>query len=181
SGAATVVSESAAAYARSDLPFFLIEAIYEGEHSVSQATVRAQAYGTLLAGAMGQVFGNGPMWCFGPADCFNWTGPPAGKAQLDRAGTKGLATLAALFASVPWSAFAPAQDVIAGGAADAVAGRTADGSVAMIYLPTGGALMLDLSKMSGTTRATWADPRGGAQTSAGGPCTALGPPSATPP
>jgi hypothetical protein len=42
---------SAAAYMRSALPFFLIEAYYEHENGVSPAALRGESYGALLAGA----------------------------------------------------------------------------------------------------------------------------------
>ncbi len=45
-------------------PFFLIEGAYEGENDVKERQVRLIAYGALLSGASGQLFGNNPVWHF---------------------------------------------------------------------------------------------------------------------
>ncbi len=164
---ADAASPSAAAYARSALPFFLIEAYYEHENGVSPAALRGQSYGALLAGAMGQIYGNGPMWCFGPADCFNWTGPPAWKPELDSRGARDMAVLKSLFDSVPWPSFTPTTNLVTTGGSGAVA--SLGGGVALVYVPTSRAMTIDVSKMPGTTRALWVDPVSGARTAAGGP------------
>ncbi|MCA9618030.1 MAG: hypothetical protein KC731_03350 [Myxococcales bacterium] len=47
-----------ALYQSTDKPFFLIEAYDEGEHQMTEEGLQAQAYGAMLGGAMGQIFGN---------------------------------------------------------------------------------------------------------------------------
>ncbi len=59
----TVVSAAFQEYSRSAMPFFLIEARYEGEGATAQV-VRAQAYQATLSGAVGHVMGNHPVWSF---------------------------------------------------------------------------------------------------------------------
>ena len=43
----------------------------------------------------------------------------------------------------------------------ATAARTSDGSLVMVYMPTIRAITLDMSKLTGTTRARWYDPTSG--------------------
>src|SRR5205814_370400 len=52
-------------YNRSNFrPVFMIEATYELEHGATPLILRRQEYWTLLSGATGQVYGNGPIWPF---------------------------------------------------------------------------------------------------------------------
>ncbi len=181
----SVPAASAAAYARGDAPFFLIESTYENEHGVAAARVREQAYAAVLAGGMGQVFGNAPMWCFGPPDCFNPVGPPAWQAQLDSQGSRDMAVLRLLFDSVPWSTFSPAPALVTGGAGSGVdqtvASVSGDGRVALVYVPSGRTVTLDLSQLSATLAASWVDPVTGARSAAGGPWAPSGARSLTTP
>jgi hypothetical protein len=162
-----VAAASAAAYARSTAPFFLIESTYENEHGVSARTLRGQAYGALLAGAMGQVFGNAPIWCFGPSDCFNWVGALAWKGQLDSPGSRHQAVLGALFGGLPWPTLRPSTNLVTSGGTGTVSSVASDGKIALVYLPSGRTFSVNLSLMSGTTRGSWVDPVNGARTSAG--------------
>src|SRR5262249_16819301 len=169
----SVRAASAPAYARSDAPFFLIESTYENEHGVTAARLREQAWAALLAGAMGQVFGNAPIWCFGPPDCFNPVGPPTWKGQLDSQGARDMAALRRAIDGVPWPQLVPAPALIAAGAgagpAQTVAPVAAGGRGALVYVPSGRTLTVDLSKLSATVSAAWVDPVSGASTTAGGP------------
>jgi hypothetical protein len=181
----SVPAASASAYGRSNAPFFLIESTYENEHGVAAARVREQSYSALLAGGMGQIYGNSPIWCFGPPDCFNPVGPPTWKGQLDSRGARDMAVLRSLFDSVPWSTFAPAQSLITAGAGSdvdqAVASVSGDGLVGLVYVPSGRTLTLDVSKLSATITASWVDPVSGARSAAGGPWAPSGTRSVTTP
>jgi hypothetical protein len=83
-------------YARSSMPFFLIEDLYEGE-GASEATVRQQAYQAVLSGSTGQVMGNYPIWAFAAG----WP------AALNSRGATTLAYLPALMAGRPWWTLVP--------------------------------------------------------------------------
>ena len=60
-----IPGKAEAAY-RTAVPFFLLESRYENEGNplVQVSQLRAQAYQALLSGAMGQAFGNHPIWHF---------------------------------------------------------------------------------------------------------------------
>src|SRR6185295_6827938 len=60
-----VPSKAQTEYAN-QMPFFLIESRYENENMPegTEQHARVQAYQALLSGAMGQTFGNNPIWLF---------------------------------------------------------------------------------------------------------------------
>lgn len=49
---------------RSGRPILMLETTYEGEREADARAVRAAAYGAMLAGAAGHIYGNNPMWHF---------------------------------------------------------------------------------------------------------------------
>ena len=57
----TVVANAFLEYARSSMPFFLIEARYENEQGAGELVVRTQAYQAVLSGASGHLMGNTPI------------------------------------------------------------------------------------------------------------------------
>jgi hypothetical protein len=70
------------------------------------------------------------------------------------------------------SASVPDQSLLIGDAGSrrthARAARAADGSFAFVYLPSGGDVTIDLTRLSGATvRARWFDPRDGSLRAAG--------------
>lgn len=146
-------------------PFFLIEAYYEGEHGLSEEDARYQAWGAVLGGAMGHVFGNNPIWCFGASTCFPTSAsPPTWQAQLDGRGSKDVAALGAIVGSVAWEKLAPDASFVVQDGADARAARAADGSVALLYTRALGNVELDLSGFAGAVTAERVDPTSGAAT-----------------
>src|SRR5215510_5117070 len=76
------------AHRRRAVPTMFIEGTYEGEQASLACTI-SQAYRTLLSGAAGHVFGNKPIWLFGPG----W--PEA----LDSPGSRAMQHLAELVAA----------------------------------------------------------------------------------
>jgi hypothetical protein len=80
------------------------------------------------------------------------------------AGAAGVGTGASLgplgrfAARVPFAAMAPADGLVLGGSAWALA---APGSAYIFYLPSGGTVRVDLRPASGTLQAEWYDPRDG--------------------
>jgi hypothetical protein len=148
------------------LPNVMIEANYEFENDwVNNASGRRQEYWSLLSGTTGQLYGNHYTWRF----LADW------QMHLDTAGSIQMGYVKALFAPRRWYDLVPDQNhalVTAGygtfastgsvNASDyATAARTADGQLAMVYLPTIRTITVDLSKLGGTVTAQWYDPSSG--------------------
>ena len=166
---------------RKHMPFFLIESAYENEHEATERRLRTQAYHAVLCGAAGQVFGNNPIWHFdGPGI---YPTPLTWQEALDSRGAQSMTHLRELLASVPWWLLEPDSDhrlLTDGiGAEDerAVAARTADGSLAIVYLPGSREVTIDLGELAGPrVAARWYDPADGRFSVVGGsPFPAAGP------
>ena len=161
-----VYQQSLAAYARSDWkPFFLAESTYEGEYDAPQTLIRQQAYEALLSGAMGDFFGNRPIWLFEDG----W------QMALDSRGSRDMARVRPLFAARHWESLVPdaAHTFVtsgfgADGPSHAVAARAADGSWGAAYLPTARTVTVDLGGFSAPVQARWYDPTSGTLTNASG-------------
>jgi hypothetical protein len=150
-------------------PFFLIESSYENEHGSTEQLLRTQAYQALLSGAMGQVFGNNPIWHFDGPGLFR--APGSWREQLGSRGASSMTYLRALFETMPWWTLEPDTEnrlLKAGhqsGQSRAVAARSADRSIAVIYLPTIRSLTLDLRELAGpSVSMQWYDPANGQYT-----------------
>jgi hypothetical protein len=148
------------------LPTFMVEANYEFEHDwTGNATLRRQEYWSLLSGACGQLYGNHYTWQF----LTNWP------SYLDTAGSTQMGYVEALFGPRRWYDLVPDQNhtlVTAGygtaistgsvNASDyATAAQTADGVLALVYLPTNRTVTVDLTQLSGPVTAQWYDPSSG--------------------
>lgn len=154
-------------YARPErMPFFLMESKYENEQDVTHQELRAQAYGAALSGAAGQIFGSNPIWHFdGPGiypTSLTWR-----QAMGDR-GTQDITRLQALLTSVPWWTLEPdgGGALVAGGLGfghhRAGAARAADGSFAVVYVPSSRGVTLRLGTLAGPRlTAAWYDPADG--------------------
>jgi hypothetical protein len=157
------------AHARPDrLPFFLIESEYEGENRRAPDTrIRAQAWQTVLSGAMGQVVGNNPIWHFAspkPITPFKLTWQQA----LDSEAARSMSQLRRLIESVAWWRLEPDVDarVIVTGRCDghdrAVAACDRDGGTAIVYLPQHRRVRLSADMLGGRApRLRWYDPVAG--------------------
>jgi Protein of unknown function (DUF4038)/Putative collagen-binding domain of a collagenase len=156
------------AYRRSPhAPVFLIEASYDGEHwYTGPETLRRQEYWTMLSGATGQFYGNHYTWQFSDG----WI------RYVDTLGSRQMTFATNLFARRRWFDLVPDSGhrlVVAGygtysetgdvNSNDYVAAaRTADGRLAMAYLPSGRPIVVDLMRMAGPrVRARWYDPTSG--------------------
>jgi uncharacterized protein DUF4038/collagenase-like protein with putative collagen-binding domain len=169
---ASVMSMAFREYGRSPMPFFLIEAQYEGE-GATEAVVRQQAYQAVLSGASGQIMGNDPIWLFGSG----W------QQALNSRGAVTLANLPSLLAGRAWWSLVP--DVnntvltagVSSGADQAATARASDGSFVVTYLPSARDVTVNLSQLAGPhVVARWYDPASGAfQNIAGSPFSASGP------
>jgi hypothetical protein len=148
----------------------MIEAFYEFENGSTPVTLRRQAYWANLSGATGQVYGSAYIYPFKSG----W------KDKLDSPGAVQMKHVTTLFEPRAWYNLVPDQKhtvVTAGyGTFDATsteanhygrdsdyvtAGRTPDGSLVMAYMPTLRPLTVDMTKLSGPSKAQWYDPSRG--------------------
>jgi hypothetical protein len=182
-----------AQYARFDQkPYFLIESRYENERrdadGISEQRLRTQAYQALLSGAMGQVFGNAPIWYFNAKGLFpeirlTW------QHELNGRGSQSMTHLGSLFAAYSWWKLEPDASnatLTAGlgsGRDRAVAARAADGSFAIAYMPSVRTVTVNLAQLAGPqVNIRWYDPANGTYATAeGSPLRASGPQTFRPP
>jgi hypothetical protein len=148
------------------LPFFLIEGRYEDGGDGTEQRVRQQAYQTLLSGAMGQVFGNNPIWHFDSPTGLQ--APMTWQQALDSRGAKSMTHLRTLFAPRPWWTMEPdaANTTLTSGLSSgtdlAVAARAADRSFAIAYMPSLRTITVNLGQLAGPkVAARWYDPANG--------------------
>jgi len=137
------------------LPIVMIEAIYENEHGLDEQRVRAQAYGAILGGAAGQIYGNNPVWHFsGPGlffSVFGW------RHALDSSGASSIGHLRRFFEPLEWWKIEPDHGVVLAdgeGRNDdyyAICGIAADRSFAVIYASYARQL---------TVKTPWSDAKG---------------------
>ncbi len=159
-------------YARPEgLPFFLIESAYENEHGATEHRLRVQAYQALLSGAAGQIFGNNPIWHFGGPGLY--PAPTDWQGALGSRGAQSMTHLRELFAALPWWKLQPGSRLLVDGAGrgdeHVAAARAADGSFAIVYLPTIRHVTIDVSKLTGPhITARWFDPSSGRFSDASG-------------
>jgi hypothetical protein len=131
---------------------------------------RNAAYHAVFAGAAGHAYGNHAVWQFADAPK-NKVDPPISpglnwREALQRPVSGQLRHLKTLMLSRPYFTRAPDQSLIVGeagaGTAHIGATRDAQGHYAMIYLPHGQQVKVDLSRLAGSAIAWWFDPRTGA-------------------
>jgi hypothetical protein len=163
-----VCERTAAAYANpAPSPVFLIESVYENEHGADPRRVRLQAYQAILCGASGQIFGNNPIWHFGHQGLF--TAPADWWQSLGSGGAVSMTRMANIFLSLPWWTLEPDLDgaLLVGGQGEgfdrAVAARSTDRKLAVIYVPTRREIEISLGSLSdGVKKMLWIDPVSGA-------------------
>lgn len=155
------------------VPFFFIEGIYENEQSSTIVRIRTQAYHALLSGAAGQVFGNNPIWSFDGPRIYPTN--LAWREALDGPGSRSMSHLWTLFSSHAWWTLVPdaQNDLLTAGLGDgqqrAVAALSADGGLAIAYVPTQRDIRINLSMLAGpNVDAHWFDPSSGGETPVAG-------------
>jgi hypothetical protein len=164
----TVYSVALQQYERPEsLPFFLIESTYENADGISEQGLRTQSYHALLSGAMGQVFGNGPIWYFNasgffPSVSINW------RQALNSHGSQSMTQVRHLFAPRRWWTLEPdsKHTTLTGGLRNdkdrAVAARASDRSFAIAYMPSVRTVTVNLGQLAGPrVKAQWYDPANG--------------------
>jgi hypothetical protein len=162
------------------LPVVNLEPNYEGHPSYHIARaftdqeVRRAAYWSLLVSPpAGVSFGHNSIWVWA-------AGPevPEGhdrigvvqpwEAGLDTAGIRSMTRLRSLLDRLPWTELEPLPELIRvqPGEQDpalyCAAAATTDRRVAVVYMPVGGTLALDLGALHTEGPAQWFDPRSGA-------------------
>src|SRR5262245_8035991 len=158
------------------LPTFMVEANYEFEHNAADLgtpeLLRRQAYWSILSGAAGELYGNRYTWPFSDG----W------QDKLDTPGSAQMTLVKQLFAPRHWYDLVPDQThvvVISGNGTFAdsgalidndylTAGRTPDGALVIAYMPTRRTITVDMTKLGGSTYASWYDPTAGTFTPASG-------------
>jgi len=147
-------------------PYVLIESLYENEGNGTPLRTRIQAWQAVLSGAAGQVFGNNPIWCFGASVARPQ--PMPWKAALDSPGALSMSHLRNLLLSLPWFDLEPDSDqrLLVGGVLrghfQAVAARSADGKLGIVYLPSPRVITIDMKQfVGGHVEARWFDPARG--------------------
>lgn len=165
----TEYTYAATAYGRSGpLPFFLLEAYYENEHSVDSATLVRQSIVPILSGGCGAFFGNNPIWSFGdPVDGGGIGAAAALVAGLSTSAYANQANVWQLFDAYNWQLLQPRTDTslittsLGSGTSRIVGAMASDGSFAMIYTP-GVDFTVNMTNFTpGTVRGRWYQPAGG--------------------
>jgi len=145
-------------------PFFRIENTFE-QPAVSDTTIRMLAYGSVLQGGMGAVYGHVAVWPFGGRylvySPLNW------RQAMDSAVARSMTYFAALFTARSWTKLVPdygTRTLMTNGWGDDgdfnFAALANDGSFGIAYfssVPSG--LTIDLSKLAGPkVECRWYDP-----------------------
>lgn len=169
-----MATEAAANYAGDSRPAFMVEAHYEGEHSMTALNVRKQAYWAILAGSiLGHFFGNCPLWHFNAHDAGCDGSPGTWQNALSSTCSQQMSLVGRLFQSrrhhllVPDAAHSVVMAGYSSGANLVTTARASDGSSVISYLPTGSTvtITLDMTKIAGATaRAWWWNPLTGVAT-----------------
>jgi hypothetical protein len=151
------------------VPVFMIEADYEFENGTDAERLRRQEYWSFLAGACGHVYGNYYVWPMRNG----W------KSNLTTTGAIQLGYCKSLLQSHPWYFLIPDQGHIlvtsgfgtfsAGGEPHSsisesdyvTAASTADGRLALVYVPSARTMAVDLTRFTGSVTARWYDPTTG--------------------
>jgi hypothetical protein len=132
------------------------------------ALIREQAYWAMLAGAAGHTYAAQDVWQFyderRPLTDYPATTP--WRKALDFPGAEQMAIMRRLFESRPWQTLEPDQSIIVAGQGPGEhhihAARAADGTFLFVYLPRGGTVSVDMTKISGKQAvAYWFNPRDG--------------------
>jgi hypothetical protein len=149
----------AADYARRPVkPAVNGEARYEVEGGTTPLNIRNGAWWSCLAGGF-YSFGHGGNW-MKPAEWRNWIDSPA---------SRQMKILGDFFRSLDWWTLVPDQAVISGVAGEKAAARSSSRDWAIVYLPSGGTVTVDLASVKAPVgaRVRWINPATAETLSAG--------------
>ncbi len=137
---------------------------------------RAMYWSLLVAPTAGVTYGGHGVWGWDPggeppiAHALTGDTPPWHEA-LRLPAAEQLRHLRAAFESIPWWTLRPDQSLVraqSGAVLDTIkAARDEAGSLAVAYLPSGGTLSLNASRLAPALDVTWVDPRTGTRHAAG--------------
>ncbi|KAB2656459.1 DUF4038 domain-containing protein [Brucella tritici] len=152
--------------AEAAMPVVLLETFYESERVTTAQTIRRNAYGALLAGAAGQLFGNNPIWHFSSSGLAAYHG--TWRDALNSPGAQSMTALKTLFDKLPWSQLQPDRERRIAVNPESYASFLSDGTLSVIYGDANGfAVQKDAVKNG--QKVLWYDPFSGTFAGAGGP------------
>ncbi|MGE9350348.1 DUF4038 domain-containing protein [Isoptericola variabilis] len=166
----TSLAVRAAYDTRPHRPALLGEANYEGENNTggpttTTETLRRQVLWAITSGSPGEVFGTD-----------DWEFLPGWQTRLRSEGATQVSRIRDVIASLRWWTLAPSDGFLTDGVGSAIDGQDVlgadlattsvapDGSLALVYVPSGRAVSLDLSKVDSAASAVWVDPSTGTAT-----------------
>lgn len=148
-------------YAATALPSFVIESMYENEHSITTQGLRAEIWWSVLSGMNGYIYGNNPIWLFGTG----WQSHLADTGAIHQTYCKKFLD------TIAWSTLIPdtANVILTAGTgtinstdyAVLAANSLTSASLAALYMPTNRQVTIAMSKFSGSITAQWYDPTTG--------------------
>lgn len=156
-------------------PYEDIVAYQSGERQTAYGVRRAVYWSLLATPIAGITYGAHGIWSWEPSESVPLNHEGAGEAKpwfeaLHFPGGADMMHVVELFTGLPWWQLWPDESLVQDQATDPAthvsASRTPDGTSAVVYLPKGGEVTLDLSRISTRTRAHWFDPRDGRQSAA---------------
>jgi hypothetical protein len=157
------------------LPFVGFEFKYENAAGADAAMLRRQSYGSILAGACGQFFGNLPIWHFDSPRWSSETYPGNWKTNLDSAGANDQRYVKRLFSSLDWWKLIPKPDAslvtsnLGTGRNRLYPALASDASFAAIYVPHRQYVSIAMSSLRpNRVRARLYDPKRGIYAPAAG-------------
>ena len=161
------------------MPVFMVEANYEYENNdkgpeTTDVSLRRQEYWSMLSGATGQLYGNKYTWGLQYDD---W------KSHFDTPAVSQYTLMARFFGERAWQNLVPDQGhhLLTDGAGEAAttgdvlesayatAATTADGSLAVVYVPTARTVTVDTSALASGVKPRWFDPTDGSYRDAAAP------------
>ena len=149
---------------------------WDGSTRGTAALIREQAYWALLAGAAGHTYACHEVWQFhDPANRRQrpYSHPNAHwRKAMDFPGASQMGIMRRLFESRPWHTMEPDQNIIEAGQGSGEthvqAARASDGTFLMVYLPRGGQVTADVSKIAADEAVGyWFNPKNGEATEIG--------------
>lgn len=152
------------------LPFFFIEGPYENERGSDEQSLRLNAYGTILAGACGQIFGNNPLWHFAGPGLYD--APGTWEDALGSRGSQSVSYLKQFFDALPWWELEPERGRLLAKPDQsdkglALGAMTKEGKAAVLYVSGRNSIAIDTSALAPSVRrARWYDPASGKYTEA---------------
>jgi hypothetical protein len=162
-------------------PNYEMHPSYHIARKFSEYEVRRAAYWSLLVSPpAGVTYGNNPIWVWLPndepevPDGHNRIGPvESWHAGVETPGIASMTVMRQFFDGLPWWNLRPAPELMAEQPGDdnptqfIAAAKTEEGTLAVIYIPTGGAVCLNTTSLQHPAVQQWFNPRTGAWTSAG--------------